>query len=86
MIRATNPSLDLSTYLESKSDVTHKKLRRILRTHFREKGATELSGLTQQPTEKPQRFLFALKESEAPQKYDESLVQAMFQHAGLTCF
>lgn len=102
VIRATNPGLNLRGYLESKTDITLPKLRRILRSHYQEKGATELyhelSSLTQAPKETPQEFLvralsirqrvlFASKESETNQRYEEPLVQAMFLHAvstGLT--
>lgn len=99
VIRATNPGLSLRSYMESKSDITLSRLRQILRSHYQERGATELfkdlSGLTQKGNETPQEFmvraldlrqqvLFATKENDSNQQYDKPLVQSMFQHAVLT--
>ncbi len=74
-------------------------LRRILRSHFQEKNATELyKKLTtevQRPRETPQSFLiraldlrqkilFASQEDDSGLKYDPALVQNMFLHTVLT--
>lgn len=74
-------------------------LRRILRSHYQEKNATEfykqLTAESQRPKETPQSFLirvldlrqkilFASQEDESGLKYDPALVQNMFLHAVLT--
>ena len=61
VIKAINPALSLRSYLEGKSDLTLAKMRRILRSHYQERTATELyhqlSSTVQKVTEKPQEFL-----------------------------
>lgn len=96
VIRAVQPGLQLRSYLESVSEITLERLRKILRFHFHEKSATELFQLlttaTQQPNEDPQSFLmraltlrqkivFASKEADSGITYDSSSVQSLFLHA-----
>ena len=96
VVRAVQPGLQLRDYLESVSDLTLPKLRKILRFHYHEKSATELyqilANITQNPKEDPQSFLiraltvrqkiiFASKESGSNITYDESSVQGLFLHA-----
>ena len=96
VVRAVQPGLQLRDYLESVSDLTLPKLRKILRFHYHEKSATELYqilvNITQNPKEDPQSFLiraltvrqkiiFASKESGSNITYDESSVQGLFLHA-----
>ena len=95
-IKAINPALSLRSYLEGKADLTLAKLRRIMRSHYQEKTATELyhqlSSTVQQLKEKPQEFLirlldlkqkvlFASQESDSELKYDPTLVHGMFVHS-----
>lgn len=47
VIRAITPGLQLRSYLEGKADLTLPTLRRILRSHYQEKNATELNSLLQ---------------------------------------
>ena len=42
VIKAINPALSLRSYLEGKADLTMYKLRRIMRSHYQERTATEL--------------------------------------------
>ena len=96
VIKAINPALSLRSYLEGKAGLTLAKLRRIMRSHYQEKTATELyhqlSSTVQQPKEKPQEFLirlldlkqkvlFASQESDSELKYDPTLVHGMFVHS-----
>ena len=96
VIKAINPALSLRSYLEGKADWTLAKLRRIMRSHYQEKTATELyhqlSSTVQQPKEKPQEFLirlldlkqkilFASQETDSELKYDPTLVHGMFVHS-----
>ena len=96
VIKAINPALSLRSYLEGKADLTLAKLRRIMRSHYQEKTATELyhqlSSTVQQPKEKPEEFLirlldlkqkvlFASQESDSELKYDPTLVHGMFVHS-----
>ena len=96
VIKAINPALSLRSYLEGKADLTLAKLRRIMRSHYQDKTATELyhqlSSTVQQPKEKPQEFLirlldlkqkvlFASQESYSELKYDPTLVHGMFVHS-----
>ena len=57
VIKAINPAISLRSYLEGKVDLTLAKLRRIMRSHYQERTATELyhllSSTVQQPKEKP---------------------------------
>jgi len=56
VIKAINPALSLRSYLEGKADLTLTKLRRIMRSHYQERTATELyhqlSSTVQQPKKK----------------------------------
>ncbi|CAH3162778.1 unnamed protein product, partial [Pocillopora meandrina] len=96
VIKAINPALSLRSYLEGKVDLTLAKLRRIMRSHYQERTATELyhqlSSTVQQPKEKPQEFLirlldlkqkilFASQETDSDLKYDPTLVHGMFVHS-----
>ena len=96
VIKAINPALSLRSYLEGKADLTLAKLRRIMRSHYQERTATELyhqlSSTVQQPKEKPQEFLirlldlkqkvlFASQETDSELKYDPTLVHGMFVHS-----
>jgi len=96
IIKATNPALSLTSYLEGKADLTLAKLRRIMRSHYQERTATklyhQLSSTVQQPKEKPQEFLiclldlkqkilFASQEIDLEPKYDSTLVDGMFVHS-----
>ena len=42
VVRAINPGMRLRSYLEGLSDLTLPRLRRILRSHYQEKSATDL--------------------------------------------
>ena len=90
VVRAINPGMRLRSYLEGLDDLTLPRLRRILRSHYQEKSATELyrqlSTLVQEPQESPQIFLirgldtrqkilFASQELDTQLKYDPKLVQ-----------
>lgn len=89
----------LRSYMEGKSNLTLPTLRRILRFHFQEKGATDLykqlTSEVQRSKETPQTFLirtldlrhkilFVSQEEESGLKYDPVLVQSMFLHSILT--
>ena len=99
VIRAINPGLRLRSYLEGKPDLDLARLRKILRSHYQERGATEmyqlLSSAVQEAGETPQDFLvrlldlkqkvlFASQEAGSDLKYDPKLVQCMFLHSLLT--
>ena len=86
----------LRSYLEGLESLTLPRLRRILRSHYQEKSATELyrqpSTLVQEPQKGSQSFLiraldtrqkilFASKEADTQLKYVPALVQGMFLHA-----
>ena len=101
VIKSVSPDLDLRSYLEGKSGMSLAMLRRILRSHFHEKDATELfnclSNACQQSNESPQEFvirlmnlrqkiLFVAKESETRVTYNESLVQNRFLQSVITGF
>lgn len=61
VVRAITPGLQLQSYLEGKAGLTLPMLRRILRSHYQEKNATELykqlTTETQRIRETPQSFL-----------------------------
>ena len=61
VIRAVSPSLSLRSYLEMIQDLSLSHLRQIMKSHFKQKSATELyqelSVLRQEPNESPQDFL-----------------------------
>lgn len=93
LVRSINPGMRLRSYLEGLKSLTLPRLRRILRSHYQEKSATELyrqpSTLIQEPHEGSQSFLikaldtrqtilFASKEADTQLKYDPALVQGMF--------
>lgn len=99
VIRAITPDLQLRSYLEGKEKLTLPALRRILRSHYQERGATELykhlTSEVQSSKETPQNFLiramdmrqkilFASQEDESNLKYDPALVQSLFMHTVLT--
>lgn len=99
VVRAIVPSLQLRSYLEGKSDLSLPTLRRILRSHYQERSATELyrqlTTEVQSHKETPQNFLiramdlrqkilFASQEAESSLKYDPALVQSLFMHTVLT--
>ena len=99
VVRAIAPGLQLRSYLEGKADLTLPTLRRILRFHYQEKGATELykqlTSEVQGSKESPQNFviraldlrqkiIFASQEAESALRYDPVLVQSMFLHTVLT--
>ena len=97
VIRSIQPASLLRSYLETMSitDLTLPRLRKILRTHYKEKSSTELfqelSNLVQLPKEDTQSYLiralnlrqkvlFASQELESALKYDPVLVQGVFLH------
>ncbi len=99
VIRAIAPGLSLRSYLEGRSKIPLPSLRRIIRSHYQERDATDLykqlSQLTQGAGESAQAFLlkafdtrqkvlFASQESDSRLCYDPHLVQEMFRHAILT--
>ena len=99
VIRSIIPGMGLRSYLEGKANLTLPTLRRILRSHYQEKSATELykqlTSEVQGINETPQNFLirtfdlrqkilFASQEDESGLKYDPGLVQNMFLHTVLT--
>ena len=99
VIRAIAPGMQLCSYLEGKVNLTLPTLRRILRSHYQEKSATnlytqltsEVQGLKETPQnflirtlDLRQKILFASQESESGLQYDPGLVQRMFLHTVLT--
>ena len=99
VVRSINPGMRLRSHLEGLESLTLLPLRRILRSHYQEKSATELylqlSTLVQEPPEGSsiflvrtqdtrQKILFASKEAGTQLKYDPALVQGMFLHAADT--
>lgn len=96
VIQAISPGLPLRSYLESTPELELPRLRQILRSHYRERNATELyqqlASITQSPAEDPQTFLmraldlrqkilFASKEDDVAIKYDYNLIQRVFLHS-----
>ena len=99
VIRSIIPGMGLRSYLEGKANLTLPTLRRILRSHYQEKSATELykqltsevQGIKEMPQnflirtfDLRQKILFASQEAESGLKYDPGLVQSMFLHTALT--
>ncbi len=99
VIRAIAPGSSLRSYLEGRSKISLPSLRRIIRSHYQERDATDLykqlSQLTQGAKESAQAFLlkafdtrqkvlFASQESDSRLRYDPHLVQEMFRHTILT--
>lgn len=95
VIRAVSPSLNLRSYLEMIPDLSLSRLRQIMKSHFKQKSATELyqelSVLHQEANESPQDFLvralnlkqqiiFVSNATDGSIKYEPSLVQALFLH------
>ena len=94
VIRAISPHSSLRSYVETLSDLSLAKLRRILRVHYREKTASEvyqqLATVCQHSSgESPQQFLlraldlrnkvnFASKESDCEFNHGASLIQKTF--------
>ena len=93
VIRAISPHSSLRSYVETLSDLSLAKLRRILCVHYREKTASEvyqqLATVCQQSSESPQQFLlraldlcnkvnFASQESDCEFNYGASLIQKTF--------
>lgn len=85
--------------MEGKLDLELTRLRKILRSHYQEKGVTEvyqlLSSAVQEAGETPQDFLvrlldlrqkvlFASQEAGSDLKYGPKLVQCRFLHSLLT--
>ena len=93
VVRVINPGMIFRSYLEGLEDLTLLRLRRILRSHYREKSATELCRqLVQEPQEGSQnmllraldirqKILFASQKVDTQLKYDSNLVQRMFLHS-----
>ncbi|XP_063967616.1 uncharacterized protein LOC135157065 [Lytechinus pictus] len=92
VVRAVNPGLSLRSYLEGRGDLDLPLLRRLLRSHFRERDATalfqELSSAVQVPKESPhdfvlrtldlkQKVLFASEEKGAAICYGSTQVHKM---------
>ena len=95
VIRAVSPSLKLRSYLEMIEDLSLSRLRQIMKAHFKQKSATqlsqELSVLHQQAGESLQDFLvralnlkqqiiFVSNATDGSIKYEPSLVQSLFLH------
>ena len=95
VIRSISPGLRLRSYLEGRAALDLPTLRKILRSHYREKDATalfqELSTAAQEKKEAEhdfvlramdlrQKILFACKEAGSGVTYGEEQVQQMFLH------
>ena len=93
VIRAISPGMVLRSYLETFSDLTLNRLRKIIRSHYGVKDTTEmyqnLASLCQGPKESPQAFLiralelrqkilFASDEDTSVLKYDKDHIQKLF--------
>ncbi|KAJ8349859.1 hypothetical protein SKAU_G00249890 [Synaphobranchus kaupii] len=85
VIRAISPGMQIRSYLEGKANLTLPTLRRILRSHYQEKSATDLykqltsevQGIKETPQsflirafDLRQKILFASQEAESGLKYD----------------
>ena len=96
IINAVSPNLHLRSYLESIRNLSLSEVRQILRSHYREKSATEayqeLTNMVQEPSESPldflmralklrQHILLASQESDSKIRYDQSLLQNVFLNA-----
>ena len=96
VIRATNPGIPLRSVLEGDKDLKLPQLKAILRSHYQEKGATELfqelSELSQGKAETPQEFVMramdlkrkilkSSNEAAAGPQYNHQQVQALFINA-----
>lgn len=93
VIRAISPGMVLRSYLETFSDLTLDRLRKVVRSHFGVKDTTEmyqnLASMCQSPKESPQAFLmraldlrqkilFSSDEDTNALKYDKDHVQKLF--------
>ena len=91
-----SPSLHLRSYLEEIRSLSLSNLRKILRSHYCEKSATEayqeLTNVVQESSETPQNFLMrALKlrqhvllagqEKDSKIRFDEDLIRSVFINA-----
>ena len=96
IINAVSPSLHIRSYLESIKNLGLTELRKILRSHYCEKSASEayqeLTNIVQEASESPltflmralklrQHILLASQESGSKIRYDQSLVQSVFLNA-----
>ena len=101
VVRAINPASRLCSYLGGKSALILTDLRRVLRSHYKESGATDLyyqlSRARQEAKESPQEFLiramdlqqkvlFVSKEATTGPRYEVEQVRAMFLHTLQTGF
>ncbi|KAK6186608.1 hypothetical protein SNE40_005898 [Patella caerulea] len=98
VIKTITPGCQLKLYLEGRTNLTLSSLRRLLRSHFHEKTATELYqdlGSTYQQKEEPtdfllrllalkQKILFVSQEESDEIKYDPKLVNEMFKRTFYT--
>ena len=95
VIRSISPHLQFRSYLESMPDLKLPRLRKLLRSHYQEKKATELytnlATMKQETNESHldfvmraldlrQKIIFSSKESESEISYEPSLVQALMLH------
>ena len=96
VIRATNPGIPLRSVLEGDKDLTLARLKAIIRSHYQEKGATELfqelAELSQGKLDTPQDFVMkamdlkrkilkASSEAVSGPQYDSQQVQSIFNNA-----
>ena len=96
VVRAISPGIQVRSYSETASQLTLPKIRKIIRSHFMEKTATELyqdlATISHGPKEDPQTFLiccleirqtilFSSKESGATIEYTRDMAQGLFLHA-----
>ena len=93
VIRATSHGMALRGYMDCRRDLTLPALRKILRSHYKEKDAIssyqELASGAQGPKETPQEFIirmmnvrqritFASQEENSPLRYDEETILQTF--------
>ncbi len=96
VIKAISSGMTLRNFLEGTPGLSLPKLRKILRSHYKEKSATELykalSTLAQAPNEDAQTFLFRAlelrqrviftsKEVDSKIQYDPRMIQNLFLHS-----
>ena len=94
--KAISPGMTLRSFLECNPDLPLSKLRKILRSHYREISSTELykslSTLAQASNEDSQSFLFRAlelrqrviftsKEADSKIKYNPKMIQNLFLHS-----
>ena len=95
VVRSISPHLQFRSYLESMPELELPRLRKLLRSHYQEKKATELytnlATMKQEQNESHldfvmraldlrQKIIFSSKESESEIYYEPSLVQALMLH------